>query len=326
MNRNAAQPPFLWERHSVIIPPLPRGSGWTKHCQMPTPLNMGDGRIRVYYNGRSLANKAHVLFVDIEDRAPYTILSRPQTACFAPGKTGYFDAEGVMPTSVIQRGEEIWMYYIGWTMRSDVPYHNGIGLARSQDGGVTFERMFDGPIVGTSIADPLFCSTADVLKIGDQWVMYYASTTHWLLQDDKMEPRYHLRIATSPDGVSWTPTGKVAVDYRNDQEAATARATVLKGKSAFHMWFCTRNIDGYRTDADAAYHLDYATSEDGFHWQRSEKGTSIFANQFADELAFDKIMQAYPAIYEGPDGPIMFYNGDGFGQTGIAVAVPSIKA
>lgn len=320
------QPPFLWHRDAVIVPPWQPETGWSRHCQMPTPLRLPSGQIRLYYTTRSSTNQAHVLYVDIEDRPPYRILNRPVEACLAPGPTGYFDAAGVMPTAVLRRGDEVWLYYIGWTVRQDVPYHNGIGLAISRDGGQSFERAYPGPVVGTSVVDPLFCSTADVQPFGDGFLMVYASTTHWCEIDGKMEPRYHLRLARSEDGRRWTPTGQVAVDYRSDTEAACARATLWQDDSGWHMWFCTRDLRGYRNAAEAAYHLDYAHSDDGIHWQRAPKGPAIFANSFAADQGFDDIMQAYPIVFETDAGPLLFYNGDGFGQTGIAVATPQSKS
>ena len=71
-----------------------------------------------------------------------------------------------MPTAIVPMGEALWMYYIGWSQRLDVPYHNAIGLARSYDNGKTFERFLPGPVVGTGLNEPYFCGTADVVRPG----------------------------------------------------------------------------------------------------------------------------------------------------------------
>ena len=317
------KPPFKWKRHAIIIDPMETGSGWTAHRQMPTPIMLDKDRIRVYYTSRSSKNQAHILYVDISSKPPYQILERPQKACLAPGPLGHFDAAGVMPTAVTRVEDEIRLYYIGWTVRQDVPYHNSIGIAVSKDGGNTFTRLFDGPIIGTSKIDPLFCSTADVARWGEGWIMWYASTTQWIEMDRSLEPRYHLRVATSVDGLDWEPTGKIAVDYRNDSEAAVARATVMQEQDGFHMWFCSRDIENYRESSDAAYRLEYATSSDGLNWHRSAKDTNVLTGQFEQQMEFDNVMQAYPAVLETATGPILFFNGNGFGQTGIAVALPN---
>lgn len=309
--------PFTWRRQGVIVPPFSTAqTEWSAHCQMPTPIRLGDV-LRVYYTARNRANRAHVFFADL-DPVTLEVVSRSQTPCLLPGPPGHFDAAGVMPTSIVRRGEELWLYYIGWSLRADVPYHNAIGLAVSTDGGRTFARKFSGPIVATSANEPLFCSTADVMNTPDGWIMWYASTTHWLEIDGKMEPRYHLKVATSPDGLTWDYGERVAIDYSGEAEGAVARASVIRIGGLYHMWFCHRDLRGYRDERGAGYRLGYAWSADGFSWRR-EHAQRIFANEPAAG-DFDDLMQAYPAVLELDKRLILLYNGDGFGQTGIGLA------
>jgi hypothetical protein len=285
---------------------------------MPTPLALDGDTLRIYYCARDLNNRSHVFFVDVAAREPDRVIARPTRPCLLPGPAGHFDAAGVMPTSVMQVGSEVWMYFIGWTVRADVPYHNAIGLAISRDGGTTFERRFAGPIVGLTATEPLFCSTADVVRGPDGWRMWYASTTEWRSLNGKLEPRYHLKYAESADGMYWRQEGRVAVDYRDDDEAAVARATVLPAETGFRMWFCHRDLVGYRDDATHAYRIGSATSEDGMNWLRSD--AAAFDVDTPPLSGIDDVMQAYPAVIRIRDNLLMFYNGNGFGQTGILMA------
>ena len=186
---------------------------------------------------------------------PFRIKGIAEHPALAPGKLGAFDSHGVMPTAVVPRNDELWMYYIGWTVRADVPYHNAIGVARSADGGRTFERLVPGPVVGTGPHEPYFCGTGDVAKIGDRWVIWYMSATEWRIVAGKPEPRYHLKQAWSDDGIIWSQDGQTAVDYENDEEGGVARATVLKRPDGYWMWFCHRGIADYRGRGANAYRL-----------------------------------------------------------------------
>jgi len=313
-----------WRRAGVIVPPFPAHSGWNSHCQMPTPLLLDDETLRIYYCARDQGNRSHVFFVDVAADAPYRVIGRSEKPCLLPGPVGHFDAAGVMPTSVIRVGSEIWMYFIGWTVRADVPYHNAIGLAVSRDGGIVFERRFAGPIVGSTATEPLFCSTADVIRGPDGWQMWYASTTEWRNLNGKLEPRYHLKYAESADGMIWRQEGRVAVDYRDEDEAAVARATVLRDAGNYHMWFCHRDLVGYRDDSTHAYRIGYAASNDGSSWLRSD--AAVFAADTPPLPGLDDVMQAYPAVLNVRGTPLMFYNGNGFGQTGILMATASMTA
>ena len=93
---------------------------------------------------------------------------------------------------------EIWMYFIGWTVRADVPYHNAIGLAVSCDGGDTFERRFAGPVVGSTATEPLFCSTADVIRTSDE-------LKNVVRQHDRMEGREWQAGAALPSEIRRDP-------------------------------------------------------------------------------------------------------------------------
>lgn len=311
-------PTTFWRRAGVILPPLDVQGGWDSHCQMPTPLLLNEGTLRIYYCTRDQKNRSHIFFADVAVDAPARVIARSERPCLVPGPAGYFDAAGVMPTSVIRVGNEIWMYFIGWTVRADVPYHNAIGLAVSRDGGDTFERRFAGPVVGSTATEPLFCSTADVVRTSEIWRMWYASTTEWRSVNGKLEPRYHLKYAESADGMAWLQQGRVAIDYRDECEAAVARATVLHDGTGFQMWFCHRDLVGYRNDAAHAYKIGTAMSDDGLNWRRSD--AAVFAPGTSPLKGIDDIMQAYPSVLRVRDELLMFYNGNGFGQTGILMA------
>jgi hypothetical protein len=75
------------------------------------------------------------------------------------------------------------------------------------------------------------------------------------------------------------------------------------------MWYSVRNISGYR--------IGYATSPDGYSWQRrdSEAGIGCSAE------GWDSEMICYSAIVPYSGTLLMFYNGNGYGRTGIGVAI-----
>ncbi|KXF75003.1 hypothetical protein ATN84_20135 [Paramesorhizobium deserti] len=210
------------------------------------------------------------------------------------------------------------MYYIGWTVRADVPYHNAIGVARSQDGGETFERFLPGPILGAGPFEPYFCGTGELGRIDGQWVMWYMSATGWRVVNGKPEPRYHLKQAWSEDGIIWKQDGSIAVDYASDDEGGVARATVLKRADGYHMWFCHRGIANYRGHGANAYRIGRAVSLDGRSWKRLTEEPAFAAPPQTDD--FDESMECYPAVYENAGNTYIFYNGSDFGQTGIGYA------
>ena len=310
----------VWQRQGVILPPGLPGAGWSNHCQMPTPHLLPGGEImRMFFCARDENNRSHVFFADLMARPPWTLVSKKATLVLSPGLPGTFDAVGVMPTSLVRQGNELWMYYIGWSQRLDVPYHNAIGVARSLDNGATFERFLPGPVVGTGIYEPYFCGTADVeRRTQDDWVMWYMSATEWRMDGERPEPRYNLKRAVSQDGLHWDHGQEVAIDYLNEDEGGIARATVLQKDGSHWMWFCYRGAKGYRGEGSQAYRLGVAWSQDGDTWERLPD-QPVFESQ-PGEQDFDAHMQCYPIVFETGAESYLFYNGSDFGQTGIGVA------
>lgn len=308
----------IWSRRGLVLKPGLAGAGWSDHCQMPTPYRADAKTLRLFYCSRDSNNRAHVFHADIEPCPPWRVLAHSNGPVLAPGPLGSFDAAGVMPTSVVERDGVLWMYYIGWSVRADVPYHNAIGIAQSHDGGRSFARLLPGPVVGTAAREPYFCGTADVARVGDGWRMWYMSATEWRVIGDRTEPRYHLKQASSLDGITWDHGRDVAVDYLSETEGGIARATVMSGADGYWMWFCHRGLTGYHGQGPGAYRLGVAHSPDGSDWRRLP-GARIFDSE-PDSGDFDADMQCYPAVFETADAVWMFYNGSDFGQTGIGIS------
>ncbi len=302
------------------------GEHWSNHMQMPTPLQNEDGSLRMFYTARDHNNQSHVFAVDFEGKPPFKVIKAVQQPVLSPGKLGHFDQAGVMPTAIIRHSGAIWMYYIGWSIRQDVPYHNAIGLAKSTDGGISFQRFLQGPIVGTSLTEPFFCGTADVFKLGPRWSMVYMSATEWRVLDGKPEPRYHLKQAFSDDGIHWDLSApaatRIAIDYLNDDEGGVARASVFPlPDGGYGMVFCFRGLFDYRGSGRNAYRLGIASSADGINWQR-HIGESPFLPNLPNIKGFDTQMECYPCViyHEDETRFSLFYNGNSFGQTGIGFA------
>ncbi len=312
----ASHPPALprWRRAGLMLEPGLFGSGWSNHCQMPVPL-MLDDRLRLYFTTRDRSNRAHIVFADLEPAPPWRRIALSNGPVVAPGAPGSFDAAGVMPTAVRQMGEEIWLYTIGWSVRADVPYHNAIGLMISRDGGTSFTHAVPGPVIGPGPYEPYFVGTGEVARIGDKWVMWYSSTTEWRQIAGRMEPRYHLKYATSEDGIHWRQDGRVALDYAHAAEGGIARATLLPTADRYAMWFCHRALQTYRGTGSGAYRIGSACSPDGFAWTRN--AGSVFENA---PDAFDTHMECYPSLLETENRLYLLYNGNDFGQTGIGYA------
>jgi predicted GH43/DUF377 family glycosyl hydrolase len=231
------------------------------------------------------------------------------------GNKGAFDWAGVMPTDIITYKDKKYLYYIGWSLRQDVPYHNNLGLAISEDNGKTWNKFSKGPIFHTSYKEPGYIGTVEILIEEGIWKMWYLSCLDWTEVDGKMEPLYDIKYATSHNGIDWNPTGIVSIPLENN-EGGISSCRVIKDNEKYKMWYSVRDKSDYRDNIKHSYKIKTAISSDGINWTKNNKIDLDVSLE-----GWDSKMVAYPYIIEENNKLIMFYNGNKFGQTGIGYAV-----
>jgi hypothetical protein len=284
------------------------------HAQVPTPLLRGD-TIRVYFASRPRPDLSLTGFVDLDAADPTRVLKIAPQPILDLGKPGTFDEHGIMPSCAIADGDIVYLYYSGWQRGVTVPYTNSTGLAISEDGGETFRKVSNGPILGKSICDPYSATSPGVLRGEHGWQMWYCSGREWLRINDKYEHTYDIKFAKSQDGVRWEPTGEVVVKQRTPDEAIT-RPWTIPTSDGYCMWFCFRGSRDFRDGAEA-YRIGCAHSFDSHTWTRCQASGGIAAS----EHGWDSRTVAYPAVVRADSRLLMFYNGNGFGTQGFGVAV-----
>lgn len=287
------------------------------HAQVPTPL-VSEEFIRVYFSSRPESNLSLTTFVDLDIENPSHILRLNPNPILELGKPGTFDEHGIMPSCAVRNGSQVFLYYSGWSRGASVPYTNSTGLAVSDDGGETFKKISDGPILAKNIHDPFSATSPVVVKEEDNWHMWYCSGTGWLEIDGKFEHTYDIKYASSSDGIVWTPSAEPVIAQRTKDEAIT-RPWVVKRDDGYHMWFCYRGSHSFR-DGEEAYRIGYAHSNNMKDWRRAD----AFAGIDPSDSGWDATMVAYPSIVTAGGRTFLFYNGNKFGAEGFGYALLDI--
>ncbi len=302
-----------WHKHGLVFAPDGAGGWMNSHAQVPTPL-VGEGFVRVYFSSRPESSMSLTTFVDLDLEDPSRILRLNPNPILELGKPGTFDEHGIMPSCAVRNGSQVFLYFSGWSRGASVPYTNSTGLAISDDGGQTFKKISDGPILAKSTSDPFSATSPVVLKEGDAWHMWYCSGTGWLEIAGKFEHTYDIKYARSKDGIVWEPAAAPVIPQRTPHEAIT-RPYVVKGKDGYDLWFCYRGSEDFR-DGQNAYRIGYAHSNDVHNWRRDDGAAGIDLS----ESGWDSRMMAYPAVVTVNTRTLMFYNGNGFGVEGFGYA------
>lgn len=120
--------------------------------------------------------------------------------------------------------------------------------------------------------------------------------------------QHAIKTATSRDGIHWTRDGAVVIGFADASEYALARPSVVKVGDKLLMCFACRG-DTYRIGA--------ASSSDGVHWTRLDTTMGLLPS--AD--GWDSEMTCYPALFWHRERLWLACNGNGYGATGMGLAV-----
>ena len=248
---------------------------------------------------------------------PQRILGEAAGPVLEPGVPGTFDQRGVMPSHLVVAGGERRLYYTAWNLDEVLPYRNSIGLAVAPQDQDVFARHSAGQLLDRTEKEPHFCAMPTVVRDGAMWRMWYLSCVGWEESRGRLEARYHLKTATSLDGLDWDRRGEVAIDFSGPDEAALVRPTLVCDGGLWRMWFSRRGNDGFRSGGGQSYRLGYAQSTDLRTWTRldGEAGLDVSSE------GWDSEMLAYPWVFETAGQRFMLYNGNGFGRSGFGLAV-----
>jgi hypothetical protein len=289
------------------------------HAQVPIVDKVNKDTWRIYYSTRDSQNQSNTSFIEVEANHPKNIIYIHNKSIIDKGALGCFDDSGVMPTCIINNGGKKYLYYIGWTTGKTIPYRNGIGLVISDDDGRTFKKYSTGPIIGAGPYDPSFTGTMVIYEINGMYHGYYLSCYKWEVYNGKPEPFYNIKYAKSIDAINWQRDGTIAIPIKKD-EGGIASATIIKSNNIYKMWYSVRKGFDYSTNKLNSYKIGYAESIDLINWIRKDNDAGITISQ----NGWDSKMLAYPNVIESSGKLYMFYNGNGFGESGFGYAILEI--
>lgn len=304
----------MWQKKGLIFN-TDRNFDWmVSHACVPTALCLPNGRIRIYFAPRNLKGQSIPTFIEVDGENPAEVLYLHDRPILELGKIGTFDDGGIMPCSIVEAQGKLFLYYVGWNPSVSVPYRNAVGAVISEDGGTTFSRLFDGALIDRTPQEPYFTASPCVYKDGDKWHLWYASATGFVESSGKQEPLYLIKYGRSNDGINWYRENITCIEPKTPFEA-NARPTVIRENGIFRMWFCYRGSFDYRDGADS-YRIGYAESLDAVKWSRMDESAGIDVSK----SGWDSMMQTYPYVINFKQKKYLFYNGNGFGKTGIGWA------
>lgn len=277
------------------------------HAALPVPVPLGGERFRVYCAGRDPEGRAQIGYADVKlgERPHVEHISADPVLSF--GALGSFDDRGVLPASIVTVPGKLILYFTGVMLGQTVPFYYAVGAAQSVDGGATWERISQAPVLDRSASDPFLTASPFVLHDGGEYRMWYTSGVRWLIENGTPKHEYLIKDAVSADGLAWRRDGHIAIPF-SPGDYAISRPWVMRDDAGYHMWFAHRG---------AAYRIGYAHSTDGRTWMRNDGEAGIEPSG----EDWDSEMICYPSVVDCGGRRYMLYNGNRFGASGFGAAV-----
>lgn len=277
--------------------------------------------VRVYFSTRALdANGkylSHVAFVDFDKKFQH-IKNISSETVIPLGEIGCFDEHGIFPFHVMRSGKKIFAYTTGWNRRVSVSTDAAIGLAVSNDDGLTFQKIGRGPVLSASLHEPFLVGDGFVRIFDDRYHMWYIFGTRWVTHTNGAPPDrvYKIAHATSTDGVDWKKEGRSIISDKLNADECQALPTVIQIAGRFHMFFCYRQSSDFRSNPSRSYRIGYAFSDDLVNWTRDDKNAGLDVS----EQGWDSDMLCYPHVFDVDGETYLLYNGNEFGRFGFGLA------
>jgi hypothetical protein len=299
-----------WEKLGLVWT-APDASGLWGALQ-PTPLLLGD-RIRVFAGCRDAEGRSSVWWVDLDPEDPACVLGEASTPALTAGGPDSFDVNGVVPCAVAPTGDEVRLYYAGYSPPGgpDERFRVFSGVAAApRDDTTSFRRFRDTPLLRISADEQLFRVVHSILPADGGWRAWYGAGHEFRTGRTKLLPVYDIRQMDSPDGLDFPDAGEVAIPLGSPDEHRVGRPYVVRHEGGYRMYF------GAGTE-ETIYRLTFADSADGRSWRRHDGRLGLECTPGG----FDAEMTAYPAAVTTATGTYLFYNGNGYGRDGFGVAV-----
>jgi hypothetical protein len=295
---------------------------WRKHFAQSVSTLVFDDFIRVYFSCRPDNDsegqaKSYTTYLDLDKKNLFKIIKISDNPVMDLGGIGDFDEFAVYPTSVIKENDKILMYYAGWSRCKSVPFNTSIGLAISDDNGMTFNRIGKGPILSSSLNEPFVISGPKIRKFNDKWYLFYLAGKKWIKDNGTPEIIYKIRMATSTDGINWVRVDKDIISDLIDENECQAGPDVFYLDGQYHMYFVYRHGLNFRKEKNRGYKIGYAISKDLINWERKDDECGIGYS----EEGWDSEMHHYPHVFSIGDDYYMLYNGNEFGKNGFGIAI-----
>lgn len=299
-----------WKKKGMIYCPIGEDDWKNMFAMLPTPLLIGE-KLRIFLGFCDSQNVGRIGYVDVNPDNPSEIIEISKKPILDIGRDGAFDDNGVVPISILTDNNKVLLYYVGFQKGVKTPYYMFGGVAISDDGGITFKRYSESPILDRT-GDEIYARCGiNVIKDNNTYKMWYIGSNKegWTESGGKLRPLYIMKYTESDDGIHWNQDPVICMEYANEDEHGFGRPFVWKDNGQYRMLYSIRTYS-------RGYYIGYAESSDGISWNRKDNQAGIDLS----ERGWDSVNLSYPYVFRYMNKTYLFYNGNGCGKSGFGYA------
>lgn len=308
----------VWRRKGLLVGPPSGHSWWRSRAGVPTCLPIDDRLWRIWFGGLDDRDHARPLCIDVDPGEDMRILALRDVPGLALGGDGAFDSAGLWPSAAIETDGWVMLWYTGMRLDHPFPYTLAIGLAVSRDGGLSFEKIGEDPVLAP-VGSGSFVSTPCVRRHAGGFEMWYSHGIGWQSSDHGWEPYYDIRRTFSSDGVTWPRAESPALTIEGTDWAGLARPWLDLSGAEPTLWFGARGARHFRRPSASTYRVFSAPLRGTVIDPTSIRPTILTPSPTPDD--WDSWMQTCPCVVPSGDNRVMLYHGNEFGSTGFGYAI-----
>ena len=139
-------PKYNWKKLGQVFIAENNSEWMQTHASNPVAENISGDLFRIYFSTRKEDNISSIAFVEININEPQKILRISDTPVIEPGDPGTFDDSGASMGCLLNINGKKYLYYLGWNICKNVPWHNSIGLAVYDEVNDSFKK-YKAPIM-----------------------------------------------------------------------------------------------------------------------------------------------------------------------------------
>jgi hypothetical protein len=298
-----------WQKMGLIYCPDGKYS-WAQHSALtPTPFLIREKVIRIFAGFRDNNGVSRIGYVDVDAENPSKVLSVSESPILDVGVPGAFDDNGLILGDVIRVGDAIYLYYIGFQLVEKVKFLAFTGLAISHDGGESFKRFSEAPILDRNQEGLFFRAIHSITFKDGVYTAWLGAGRQWSQIEGRSYPSYSIRRVESRDGIHFENDRAVNILFA-DSEYRIGRPRVFDNGAGYSMFYTKGTLT-------KDYLPGYATSLDSENWVRKDSEVGIGLSN----TGWDSLHLSYPTAFKYKEKTYLFYNGNNMGSTGFGWAL-----